>query len=88
MANILAPEKKPTVNGNDLYQLGNDYPQTEGYYATSSYADGLYTELKVDVSSMSGYNKRILNVSGASSVFDPIYATAEVKDFSLNAEEA
>ena len=39
--------KKPTSNGNDLYQIGNDYPQVaEQYFNTSSYADGIYTEIK------------------------------------------
>lgn len=57
---------KPTCNGNDLYQVGNDYPQeASAYFVTSSYADGIYTEL-VDSSFMSaaeGLNKRILNFS-------------------------
>lgn len=39
--------KLPTSNGNDLYQIGNDYPQVaEQYFNTSAYADGIYTELK------------------------------------------
>ena len=38
--------KLPTSNGNDLYQIGNDYPQVaEQYFNTSSYADGIYTEI-------------------------------------------
>lgn len=41
--------KKPTSNGNDLYQIGNDYPQVaEKYFVLSSYKDGIYTELKDD----------------------------------------
>ena len=36
--------KNPTSNGNDLYQIGNDYPQVaEKYFDTKSYADGIYT---------------------------------------------
>jgi hypothetical protein len=42
--------KKPTSNGNDLYQIGNDYPQVaSAYFETSSYHDGIYTELKKDL---------------------------------------
>ena len=41
--------KKPTSNGNDLYQIGNDYPQVaDKYFVASSYKDGIYTELKDD----------------------------------------
>ena len=70
--------KNPTINGNDLYQVGNDYPQTtEKYFVTSSYKDGIYTELKsdynpvtgelsgdtfFDLKDMKGLNKRVLNV--------------------------
>lgn len=39
--------KLPTSNGNDLYQIGNDYPQAplSSYFVASSYHDGIYTEL-------------------------------------------
>lgn len=38
--------KNPTSNGNDLYQVGNDYPQTpEKYFKLDSYKDGIYTEV-------------------------------------------
>ena len=39
--------KKPTSNGNDLYQIGNDYPQApiSSYFVPSSYKDGIYTEI-------------------------------------------
>lgn len=39
--------KNPTSNGNDLYQVGNDYPQApiSAYFVASSYKDGIYTEL-------------------------------------------
>lgn len=41
--------KKPTSNGNDLYQIGNDYPQVaSAYFKLDSYRDGIYTELKDD----------------------------------------
>ena len=43
--------KFATSNGNDLYQIGNDYPQgpISAYFETSSYADGIYTEIKKDL---------------------------------------
>lgn len=86
--------KNPTCNGNDLYQVGNDYPQApvSAYFKTDSYADGIYTELADEISGMAdpaGLNKRILNVlpqsawdepevSGAGAIFSDDYATAEV----------
>ena len=34
--------KNPAINGKDLYQVGNDYPQTpEKYFNTDSYKDGI-----------------------------------------------
>ena len=45
--------KNPTSNGNDLYQVGNDYPQVaKKYFVLSSYKDGIYTELN----SENGFN--------------------------------
>lgn len=53
--------KNPTINGNDLYQVGNDYPQTtEKYFVPSSYKDGIYTELK----SENGFNPVTGELSG------------------------
>lgn len=70
--------KNPTINGNDLYQVGNDYPQTpDKYFVPSSYKDGIYTEVNsaavfnpagedgdvfFDMKSKEGINKRTLNV--------------------------
>ena len=70
--------KNPTSNGNDLYQIGNDYPQVANkYFVLSSYKDGIYTEVNsatvfnpagedgdvfFDLKSKEGLNKRILNV--------------------------
>ena len=52
--------KNPTSNGNDLYQVGNDYPQVaKKYFVLSSYKDGIYTELN----SENGFNP----VDGAAS---------------------
>jgi hypothetical protein len=79
--------KNPTSNGNDLYQVGNDYPQVaDKYFELSSYKDGIYTELKsdynpvtnelsadpfFDLKDMKGLNKRILNVLPQSGWKDP-----------------
>ena len=53
--------KNPTINGNDLYQVGNDYPQTsDKYFVVSSYKDGVYTELK----SENGFNPVTGELSG------------------------
>ena len=58
--------KNPTSNGNDLYQVGNDYAQEPAiYFNLSSYKDGIYTELASGISGTidpAGINKRILAV--------------------------
>lgn len=70
--------KKPTSNGNDLYQIGNDYPQVaEKYFVLTSYKDGIYTEVNsatvynpagvsgdvfFDLKSKEGINKRVFDV--------------------------
>lgn len=47
--------KNPTSNGNDLYQVGNDYPQVaEKYFVLDSYKDGIYTEVKSAVCQLTG----------------------------------
>lgn len=47
--------KNPTSNGNDLYQVGNDYPQiADKYFVASSYKDGIYTEVKGEVCQIDG----------------------------------
>ena len=69
---------KPTTNANDLYQIGNDYPQAPliSYFVASSYA--IYTEIvqsAFSTESKDGYddsfflgktpvglNKRVLDV--------------------------
>ena len=53
--------KNPTVNGNDLYQVGNDYPQApvSAYFEEGSYADGIYTKItqtEFDVASKDGHD--------------------------------
>lgn len=82
--------KNPTINGNDLYQVGNDYPQTtEKYFVVSSYKDGIYTEVNsaavfnpagedgdvfFDMKSKEGINKRTLNVLPQSEWAEPASA--------------
>lgn len=58
--------KNPTINGNDLYQVGNDYPQVaDKYFVASSYKDGICTELK----SENGFNP-VNNANSADPFFD------------------
>ena len=66
--------KNPTCNGNDLYQVGNDYPQApiSAYFNASSYHDGIYTELSdiakeyTDVSSLDGFDDSFFNLKSPS----------------------
>lgn len=59
--------KKPTSNGNDLYQIGNDYPQVaKKYFVLSSYKDGIYTELNDD----NGFNSVVEGPASADPFFD------------------
>lgn len=61
--------KNPT-NGNDLYQIGNDYPQApiSAYFVASSYADGIYTQLSntakeyTNVSGVDGFDNSFFNL--------------------------
>lgn len=58
--------KNPTSNGNDLYQIGNDYPQVaKKYFVLSSYKDGIYTELADE----DGFN----SVTGGAASADPFF---------------
>ena len=62
--------KNPTSNGNDLYQVGNDYPQApiSSYFVPSSYKDGIYTELAsaaaefTKVSGVDGFDNSFFNL--------------------------
>ena len=62
--------KNPTCNGNDLYQVGNDYPQApiSAYFVASSYHDGIYTELAsaaaefTNVSGKDGFDNSFFNL--------------------------
>ena len=65
--------KNPT-NGNDLYQIGNDYPQApiSAYFVASSYADGIYTQLSdtakefTNVSGVDGFDNSFFNLKSPS----------------------
>lgn len=65
--------KNPT-NGNDLYQIGNDYPQApiSAYFVASSYADGIYTQLSntakefTKVSGVDGFDNSFFNLKSPS----------------------
>ena len=62
--------KNPTSNGNDLYQIGNDYPQApiSAYFVASSYHDGIYTQLSdaakeyTNVSGVDGFDNSFFNL--------------------------
>ena len=62
--------KNPTSNGNDLYQIGNDYPQApiSSYFVPSSYKDGIYTQLAsaaaefTKVSGVDGFDNSFFNL--------------------------
>ena len=45
---------KPTSNANVLYQVGNDYAQSpaSAYFETTSYHDGIYTEVNSAVNTI------------------------------------
>ena len=66
--------KNPTSNGNDLYQVGNDYPQDpiSAYFVASSYADGIYTQLSdtakefTKVSGVDGFDNSFFNLKSPS----------------------
>ena len=65
--------KNPT-NGNDLYQIGNDYPQApiSAYFVASSYADGIYTQLSdtakefTNASGVDGFDNSFFNLKSPS----------------------
>jgi hypothetical protein len=63
--------KLPTSNGNDLYQIGNDYPQeVDKYFVSGSYHDGIYTELKKDITSAEVYSA-VSSLDGFDDTFFP-----------------
>ena len=87
--------KNPTCNGNDLYQVGNDYPQApiSAYFNASSYHDGIYTELSDDakeftnVSSVDGFDNSFFNVKTPSGLNKRILTVLPQKDWDEPTEE-
>lgn len=77
--------KKPTSNGNDLYQIGNDYPQApiSSYFVPSSYKDGIYTELTTaaaeftKVSGVDGFDNSFFNLKTPSGLNKRVFNVAQ-----------
>ena len=86
--------KKPTSNGNDLYQIGNDYPQApiSSYFVPSSYKDGIYTQLSVtakeftDVSSKDGFDNSFFNLKTPSGLNKRVFNVAQ-SEFDVEATD-
>ena len=86
--------KKPTSNGVDLYQIGNDYPQApiSAYFVASSYADGIYTQLSdnakeyTDVSGKDGFDNSFFNLKTPSGLNKRILNVKQ-GEFTVNAED-
>lgn len=61
---------EPTVNVNDVYQMGNDYaPKVDELYQTeidgkSTYADGIYTQLNPALSAEGGDVAKTYAING------------------------
>lgn len=84
--------KKPTSNGVDLYQIGNDYPQApiSAYFVASSYADGIYTQLNkanlFSADSIDGFDDSFFDHKSPSGLNKRILNVSQ-KDFTVNAED-
>lgn len=84
--------KKPTSNGVDLYQIGNDYPQApiSAYFVASSYADGIYTQLNKDnlfsAKSVDGFDDSFFDLKSPSGLNKRILNVSQ-EDFTVNAED-
>lgn len=84
--------KKPTSNGVDMYQIGNDYPQApiSAYFVASSYADGIYTQLNKDnlfsADSIDGFDDSFFDLKSPSGLNKRILNVSQ-KDFTVNAED-
>ena len=62
---------EPTVNANDVYQMGNDYaPDVNALYETadasgkSTYADGIYTQLNASLSAEGSNVAKTYKING------------------------
>ena len=81
--------KNPTSNGNDLYQIGNDYPQApiSAYFVASSYADGIYTQLSdtakefTKVSGVDGFDNSFFNLKSPSGLNKRVLNDLPQKDW-------
>ena len=77
--------KNPTSNGNDLYQIGNDYPQApiSSYFVPSSYKDGIYTQLAsaaaefTKVSGVDGFDNSFFNLKTPSGLNKRVFNVAQ-----------
>lgn len=84
--------KKPTSNGVDLYQIGNDYPQApiSAYFDETSYADGIYTKLNkanlVSAESIDGFDDSFFDLKSPSGLNKRILNVSQ-KEFTVNAED-
>ena len=84
--------KKPTSNGVDLYQIGNDYPQApiSAYFVASSYADGIYTQLNKDnlfsAKSVDGFDDSFFDLKSPSGLNKRILNVKQ-DEFTVNAED-
>lgn len=87
--------KNPTSNGNDLYQIGNDYPQApiSAYFVASSYADGIYTQLSdtakeyTDVSGKDGFDNSFFNLKTPSGLNKRVLNVLPQEDWDPVTEE-
>ena len=86
--------KNPT-NGNDLYQIGNDYPQApiSAYFVASSYHDGIYTELASaaaefkNVSGKDGFDNSFFNLKSPSGLNKRVLNVLPQKDWAKVTED-
>jgi hypothetical protein len=84
--------KNPTSNGNDLYQVANDYPQApiSAYFDPESYHDGIYTQLNKDnlfsAKSVDGFDDSFFDLKSASGLNKRILNVKQ-EDFTVNAED-
>lgn len=77
----------PTVNNDDQYTLGNDYPQApiSAFYdlgtSGENYQDGIFTKIASGLSGWkdpNGFNKRTVLINPSASYEDEDYSQADV----------
>ena len=87
--------KNPTSNGNDLYQVANDYPQApiSAYFVASSYKDGIYTELAsaaaefVGKESVDGFDNSFFNLKTPSGLNKRVFTVLPQSGWNTVTEE-